>query len=54
MSVQIIELSSKLSENNQHEVLNISSEHPSSEYNFERILQDNISPYNHNFKQPEE
>ena len=51
MSVQIAELSSKQSENIQNEVLNITSEHPSSEYNLERKLQDKIFPYNQIFEQ---
>ena len=45
---------SKHSENFQNEVLTITYEHPSSEYNFERKFQDKISPYNHIFGQPEE
>ena len=54
MSVQITDLSSKQSENIQNEVLTITSEHPSSEYNFEVKFQDKISPFNQSFEQPEE
>ena len=36
-----------------NEILTITSGHPSSEYNFERKSQDNISPYNQSFEQPE-
>ena len=39
MSVHIIEISSKQSENIQNEVLTITSEHPSSEDHFERKFQ---------------
>ena len=52
MSVQITEISSKQSDYIQNEVLTITSEHPFSEYNFERRFQDNISPYNQSFEQP--
>ena len=44
MSFQITYLSSKQSDNIQNEVLTISSEHPSSEYRFERKFQDRIYP----------
>ena len=40
ISVQITDISSKKSENIQNEVLNITTENPSSEYNFERKLQE--------------
>ena len=46
MSVQIKDISSRQSENIQNEVLIITSDHPSSEYNIERKFQDNISPSN--------
>ena len=52
MSVQITDLSSKQSENIQNEVLTITSEHPSSEYNFERKHQDNISLSHQSFEKP--
>ena len=52
MSVQIIYISSKQSENIKNEVLTITSEHPSSEYNFERKPQDKISTSNQSFEQP--
>ena len=35
-------------------MLNITSENPSSERNFERKFQDKISPSNKSFEQPEE
>ena len=54
MSVQITEISSKQSDNIQNKVLNITSEHLSSEYNFEKKFQDKISPSNQRFEQPEE
>ena len=54
MSVQIKELSSKHSENIQNEVITITSEHPSSEDNFERKPQHKISLYNQIFEQSEE
>ena len=38
----------------QNEVLNIKSELPSSEYNFERKFQVKLSPYNQKFEQPKE
>ena len=43
--------SSKLIEN---EVLNLTSEHPYSEYNLERKFQSKLYPYNNIFEQPEE
>ena len=49
MSAQITKLSSKDIENIQNEVLTITSEHPSYEYNFERTFQDKISPSNQIF-----
>ena len=54
ISVQITYISSKQSENIQNEVLNITSEHPSSENKFERKSKDNIFPYNQRFEQQEE
>ena len=51
MSVQITEILSKQSENIKNEVLAITSEHTSSEYNFERKLQDNISQSDQGFEQ---
>ena len=54
MSVQITEILSKQSENIKNEVLAITSEHTSSEYNFEGEFKGNISPYNQSFEQPEE
>ena len=54
MSVQIMELSFKQSENIQNEVLTITSEHPYPEYIFEIKLDDRISPSNQIFEQPEE
>ena len=53
MSVKITYLSSKHSDNIQNEVLTITYEHPSYEYNFERKFQDKISPYNQSFEQTE-
>ena len=38
----------------QSEVLNLTSEHPSSEDNFERKFQDKISPSEQSFYKPEE
>ena len=38
----------------QNEVLTITSEHPSSEYNFESKSQANISPSDKSFENPEE
>ena len=37
-----------------NEVLTLTSEHPSSEDKFESKFQDNLSPSNQNFEQPEE
>ena len=36
-----------------NEVLDITPEHPSSEYNFERKFQDKLFPSNQSLKQPE-
>ena len=38
----------------QHEVINITSEHPYSEYHFERKPQDKISPYEKSIDKTEE
>ena len=54
MSVKITDLSSKHIHNIQNEVITITYEHPSYEYNFERKFQDKISPYNQRFEQIEE
>ena len=54
MLVQITELWSEQSENIQNEVCNITSEHPSYEYKFERNFQDKISKYNQSFEKLEE
>ena len=54
MSFQTTDLSSKQSENIQDEVLTITSEHPSYEYNFERKFHDKISPSNQGLEKPEE
>ena len=50
ISVQITELSSKQSESIQNEVLTITSENLSYEYNFEIKFKDKISPYNQIFE----
>ena len=52
--VRITDISSKQGENIQNEVLTITSEHLYSEYISEGKLQDNISPSNQSFEQPEE
>ena len=51
MSVQIIDISSKQSENIQNEVLTITSENPSYEDQFDIKPQDKISTYNQSFEQ---
>ena len=54
ISVKIKDISSKQSDKIQNEVFTITSEHQSSEYNFERKFQDKISLSNQNFEKTEE